>query len=719
MKKIFAVLMAALLIGGLLPAVSFASQIVDSGACGDNVTWTLDDDGLLTVSGSGAMYDYSYEITNVVAPWSPTMTAAQPIRTVVVENGVTSIGNEAFLACADVESVYLPESVESIGGQAFSQCSSLREVAFGNGLVTIGEKAFFGCTALETIALPDSVTTLSSSVFHGCAELREATVGSGMTYIGDSMFYGCSNLRSIVIPEGITEILPYAFYGCFSLTDVTLPASLASVDGYAFGGCAKLHILCHKQTYACDYTEENGYAFGLLDGSESENTLSGSVSGMDWSINRVTAVLTISANGDMPSFLSSKSVPWAQDVIRNYVHTAVISEGVTSIGNLSFFGCDALSQVFIPEGVTSVGASAFYDCAALEEIRFPDSVVMIGAYACHGCSALTAIDFGSGVKYIGAHAFSGCSSLEEAALPIGLTTISDFLFADCVRLTEVALPVFATSVGVSAFARSGLMEVILPSTVKTLSSRAFENCPSLYSVTFFSSTCRIGTNVVPAGTVIFGYLNSDAERYAAANDLEFREIGSTHVHNFIVTKSVPATCGKTGMNTLICRCGEKKIEILPRTGLHIQGAAEHVIVTPATCATAGEERIKVRCEVCGQLLLDETVEIPATGEHIAGEIVETVMSPATCTEKGWMLISVSCAVCGGVLTETQASIPMIPHPDANGDQFCDVCGYTARPRCNYCGQYHDDSAIGKLQQSMHYVLYFLLSNFGLESNGAG
>ena len=712
MKKLFAVLIAVLMIGSIFPAFSFAAQIVDSGFCGEGVTWALDEEGLLTISGAGNMDNYYNELYSSGAPWSSTGENALRVKKLVVENGVTSIGSEAFLSCGNLESVRLPGSVVSIGTMAFCNCSAMSELEIGEGVKKIGGKAFFGCAALTSLTIPDSVTLIGSSAFHGCAGLTEISIGHGLTFIGDSVFWGCTSLQSIVIPEGITEISPYAFYGCFALMDVTLPDSLATVGANAFGGCGKLHILCNKDSAALTYALENGLAYGLADGSAEENVIAGNYNGMDWRIDKKNCVLTLTVNGAMPSFTNSKAVPWAQDVNKNYVHTAIVTPGATSIGNMAFYGCDALTAVTIPSGVTSVGSAAFNNCSMLPEIQLPDSVTYVGPFAFHGCAALTDVSMGSGLQTIGANAFSGCSDLPAVVIPNGVTVISDSTFKDCLRLKGIVIPGSVTTVGADAFNGSGLTEAVLPSSVRTVQSRAFANCVSLYSVTFYSTRCTFGDDVVPAGTVIYGYRNSDVMAYADANDLDFLEIGGAHEHEFIVIKTVPATCARTGLNTLACSCGAQKLEVLPRTDVHVQGEAERTLITPATCVAAGEERITVSCTVCGKVLVDDTYEVPATGIHTPGEAVETVLSSATCTATGRQRICVECTVCGQTLWEKEVEIPTLPHKDENGDQRCDVCGSKILQPCEYCGKIHDDTAMGRLIKFFHSIIYFFQRIFG-------
>lgn len=172
------------------------SDIVASGECGadgDNLTWTLDSEGTLTISGEGEMkwYSSSYQPSWNYYPSSPN------IINIIISNGVTSIGDFAFFECQSLTSITIPDSVRSIGENAFSFCDNLSSVINTDGVRSIGKGAFSCCSNLTSITIPDSVTSIESITF-----------------------YGCDSLTSITIPNSVTSIGDYAFMGCDSLTDV-------------------------------------------------------------------------------------------------------------------------------------------------------------------------------------------------------------------------------------------------------------------------------------------------------------------------------------------------------------------------------------------------------------------------------------------------------------------------------------------------------------------
>ena len=207
-----------------------AATIVDSGKCGANVTYTLDSDGLLTISGSGKMYDDTWQNAS---QWNSTFS-------VEISDGVTSIGNEAFYGYSRLTSITIPNSVTSIGNEAFMYCRSLTKIMIPNSVTSIGEAAFWGCSSLTSITIPDSVTDIGYQVFTCCRSLTSVTIPNSVTSIGEDAFYECSSLTSITIPNSVTSIGHGAFKKCSSLTSVTIQDRVKSISNYAFSSCKSL-----------------------------------------------------------------------------------------------------------------------------------------------------------------------------------------------------------------------------------------------------------------------------------------------------------------------------------------------------------------------------------------------------------------------------------------------------------------------------------------------
>ena len=255
-------------VGGNAIAASAAS----SGNCGDsgsNVTWSLDDNGTLTISGSGKIEDCRSDIDQ---PW---YSNRSDITSVVIEPGVTSIGSQAFYECSNLTSITIPSGLTSIGEQAFGNCTGLTSITIPSGFISIGDYAFWNCTGLTSITIQNGVTSIGTGAFWNCTGLTSITIPSSVTSIGVNVFYNCTGLTDITvdsrnpsycsesgvlfnkdkttliyyplgkngsytIPDGVTAIGDYAFYYCSGLTSVTIPSSVTSIGESAFRHCTGL-----------------------------------------------------------------------------------------------------------------------------------------------------------------------------------------------------------------------------------------------------------------------------------------------------------------------------------------------------------------------------------------------------------------------------------------------------------------------------------------------
>lgn len=255
-KKLIAWLLVICMAISLLPAAALADTAAKSGKCGDNVTWTLSDDGTLTISGKGKMWDYGTS-THGDAPW-----AYIGVKNVVVNDGVTTIGEQAFAGLFYLESASIPKSVNNIGRQAFHGsnlksvtiagsntvieteafylCDYLETLTIMSGTTKIGSYAFSGCSSLKSITLPDSVTQILDSAFQSCSKLETIRIPKNVKTIYYSTFADCTNLKNVEFNNALTKIDKLAFYNCTSLETLSFPASLKTIGESAFSGCTSL-----------------------------------------------------------------------------------------------------------------------------------------------------------------------------------------------------------------------------------------------------------------------------------------------------------------------------------------------------------------------------------------------------------------------------------------------------------------------------------------------
>ena len=205
MKQIY-ILLIALLMG-------LSVKAENSGTCGPNLKWHLTDGGVLTITGKGEMYDYSY------TPWS-----YDDLTRVIIGNGVTTIGEAAFRSCSHLTSVTIPNSVTTIGGWAFSGCGSLTSVTIPNSVTTIGGWAFSICSSLTSVTISNSVTTIGDNAFIGCSSLTSVTIPNSVTTIGSEAFSDCTNLQKVNIGNSVKTIGEFAFNKCTNITQISSEA---------------------------------------------------------------------------------------------------------------------------------------------------------------------------------------------------------------------------------------------------------------------------------------------------------------------------------------------------------------------------------------------------------------------------------------------------------------------------------------------------------------
>ena len=389
-KRFVSVLLVALTLLTMLPVTVMGSTVA-SGTCGGegngtNLTWMLDSEGTLTISGTGTMANYS-TYKNTPAPWY----ACQNIGKVVINDGVTDIGNFAFSYCEDLTSITIPSSITEIGSGAFFHCSKLTGIDIPASVTFIGELAFVGCDKLAAITV--------------ASENQNYLTDNGILYdIGKENLIRCpvSFSGSYDIPNGITTICYDAFGSCTGLTAITMPNSVNKIDDGAFWECGNLTDVVIPSSVT---------SIGIQ-----------AFDGTPWWSNKTDDFVVI--NGILLKYQGKGQ-------------SITVPNNVTSIGDGAFLGCSQVTDVDIPSAVTRIGIQAFDGCTSLTSITIPNGASLIDDLAFTGCSKLAAITIPDSVTNIGDRAFSGCSSLESVTIPVSVTSIEWGAFKDCGNLRDV------------------------------------------------------------------------------------------------------------------------------------------------------------------------------------------------------------------------------------------------------------------------------------------
>ena len=356
------------------------------GTCGEHLTWILED-ATLTISGTGAMYDYT-SLDDV--PWN-----ANDVKKVIIEDGVTTVGASAFYSCMNLTQVTLPNSLTEIRESAFGACVNLPEITIPEGVTKIGDSAFYSCNNLEKVTMTESVINIAEGVFGGCSAIKD------VYYAGDE-----NQWEDIFIGEDNDFLTNATIHYNSKDTDPDNPDE-------------------DKEEITWNLDEN-----GVL-------TISGKnvvLSRDDLGGLQLENVKTIIINEGIINI--------DYNIIKDCVNLeeVVLPDSITTIPEEAFEGCSSLTGIRLPDNLINIGDSAFQDCVSLTEITIPNSITSISGWTFEGCSSLTKVALSNNITSIGFLAFSGCNNLTTITLPDSITTIGGSAFSDCSSLREITIP---------------------------------------------------------------------------------------------------------------------------------------------------------------------------------------------------------------------------------------------------------------------------------------
>jgi hypothetical protein len=239
-KRLLAWVLSFALALSLLPVGALAAgSTVASGTCGENLTWVLDSEGTLTISGEGEMDNYDSSAT----PWTYPYYCHDQIKSLVIEPGVTSVGAWAFAICENLTKVTLPNTITSISDSAFSGCNNLKDITIPDSVKYIGSFAF-STTNIEEITIPYGITKIEDGTFRYCNNLKKVNIPNSVKSIHNA-FYNCENLTTIQLPDSVESITGQAFSGCSNLESIRMPSTLNAYtfDMGTFNDCSSLKAI--------------------------------------------------------------------------------------------------------------------------------------------------------------------------------------------------------------------------------------------------------------------------------------------------------------------------------------------------------------------------------------------------------------------------------------------------------------------------------------------
>ena len=405
----------------LLTTNVFAAEtatVVASGKCGANLTWSLDDAGTLTISGTGAMEDYNLSSRpdeNVPAPWydqrdgikvlvvSPGVTSigscaladCKNLISTTIADGVVNIGEGAFFGCSNLITFEIPHGVTCIDDEAFASCSSLISIVIPNTISTIGNRAFSYCSSLVSVSIPNSVTSIKRYAFNQCDNLKSINIPSSVTSIGRGAFSSCQSLISIAIPDQVTLIEGLLFSGCSSLTHIELPNTLTSIGERAFQNCRSLMAIKIPDSVTVIWES-------AFNGCESLTCIE---------IPKDTAKIDINA------FSRCKNLT-----------TVIFSDSVSNINSSAFYDCKKLTSVLVANIFSWCNIAFEYDTS--NPLYYAKNLFLNGI-------KLETLEIPSGVQVIKKHAFVNAECLKAVSIPKSVIGIADGAFEGCTNIKRV------------------------------------------------------------------------------------------------------------------------------------------------------------------------------------------------------------------------------------------------------------------------------------------
>ena len=525
-------------------------ELVSGGEWGqdeDPVYWAIDSNATLWIYGEGRMEDcFAYNYDNDGPSWYRGWDDyLQVIRTVVIDEGITYVGDSSFRSAGNLESVFVADSVTRIGDWAFAECDGLTNVSLGAGVSKTGIELFSGCDGLVSFTFPNREIDIGNAMFLNCENLKYVTFSENMTTLHESMFKGCSSLTQIHIPDHITTLEAWVFSGCDNLTEVTIPESVTSIGKGVFEYCYALteveipasvtklptelfnSCMSLERVILPDTLREMGDAVFAYCHALTSVTVPSGVTAMNNTFESAYGLESVKFLGHAPTFADNlfggitvtvyypQNFPsWTEEVQQSYGGTVTwvgyISEDepsairaagtcgadltwtLTYDGTLKIEGTGPMDDYYETDTWGAVAPWSDYK-EQIYTIEICPGVTATGTYAFYGLMAVNELIVADTVTEIGGYSFYQCAGLPELELPGSIRVIGEHAFHECSSLTEVTIPQGVEEIGESAFfSCSNLTEANLPDSLKILGASAFASCWNLTRVGMNDGLTQIG-----------------------------------------------------------------------------------------------------------------------------------------------------------------------------------------------------------------------------------
>ena len=499
-KRLLATFLSLVMVLGLLPTVALAMDKGDGSGIGEENAWDVsaNNDGsvyaylvanedseptttyTLHIEGTGAMADYGTQGT----PW---YSQRASITSIILPDGLTRIGNSAFLQTAITE-IEIPNTVTSIGQNAFWNCNSIKTTVPAS-VTELGETAFFGSFDVTFVSDNPSYMTDNVGVIYSKdgtkliqapqKNIEDYRIFDTVTEIGAYAFSGCDNLTGdLVIPDSVISIGRGAFNGA-GISSLTLGNSVTEIGDSAFAGCTSLAgelvipdsvvtigNSAFSRSSATEVNKVTSITLGSGVKSVGGSAFLGCTSATSLTLNEGLETIGNYAFADCSSLTGDLNIPSTVTSIGTQAFRSCKFNGTLTLGGeLStwdtgiFSGVTQVTKLVLRDGVTEIPESAFANWTTLTDVTIPDTVTAIGNRAFANCSSLKTVGFGKSVETIGDSAFTE-TAIEDLELPNSLKTIGTSAFARCVHLKAVNIPESVTSIGYAAFSYNSKVETV-------------------------------------------------------------------------------------------------------------------------------------------------------------------------------------------------------------------------------------------------------------------
>ena len=668
-------------------------EIIDQGTLDGGIAWALDDNGLLTLEGTG-------EAAVASADAQPWYSYRSGITSVHVSEGITSLGDHLFHGLNALESVDLPSGLESIRAYTFDNCAALQAVDLPAGLTSIGNYAFDGCHALMSVVIPDTVTSLGKDVFSNCHALSSAVVGSGVTDLPEGAFNNCESLADVTFRGELMSIGPWAFSNgdsnggqIWAMSSFTVPDTVMSIGAYAFN----LQTGLTEMVLPASVEEIGAYAFKSCRGLTSVTVLDRDAEFGEGAFDQCTGMtLRGYACSTAADYAAANDITYQAIPGGDHVMTAhpKLEATCTEEGTEAYWECTVCGKLFSDENGTTqidepvaIAAGHTLTAHAKKEVTCTEDG-MEAYWECTVCGCIFA---------------DGDGLAELDALPV--------IYTDGHDLTEnPKVEATCTENGMEAYWECGvcgklfadadaLMEIDAPVTIPgghhlTAHEKQDANCTTDGMEAYWECD-------------VCGKLFSDADAFTEIDE----PVTIPGGHHLTAHEKQDATCTENGMEAYwectVCGCifadgeGLTELDALPVIYTDGHDLTENPKVE-ATCTENGMEAYW-ECGVCGKLFADADalmeIDAPVTipgGHHLTTHEKQDATCTSDGTEAYW-----ECDACGKLFADADAFIE-IDEPEVipGGHELleywqvaatCTKAGNTAYWACEACGKYFSDA----------------------------